>query len=116
MMCSRCAIEQHANKLQTVEEADRCIAETMEEIEAVERLLAKFPQMPAVPEGLQGIAMTPLSIYKTFQHYLAAFTSRRLELIQEMGSEARLRYELDKAIETEEYERAAEIKRQLNEE
>jgi hypothetical protein len=97
-----------------VDDADEFIAETEEQIKIMERIISQFPQMPQGFEGIESVGMTPMSVYRTLQNCLAAYRSRRLELFQAMDREQRLRFELDKAIKAEEYERAAEIKLQLD--
>ena len=89
-ICGRCAAEDHAKSLVSLAEADHFIEETTEHLEELEELITKCPQMPPLPEGLESIAMTPLSVYRTLQAYLAAFKSRRMEIIAEMESEQRL--------------------------
>ncbi len=114
-LCGRCAAEQHASTLHTVEEADRFIAEVTEQLATLEKMISKFPQMPEIPQGLGALALTPLTVYSTLQFHLAAFKSRRMKLITEIGSEERLRYEIRLAIEAENYELAAELQKQLAE-
>lgn len=113
IICGRCAAERQAAGIESLDDVDELIAETEEQIEILDRILSHFPQMPAALGGLESVAMTPASVYRTLQNCLAAFKSRRLELTQAMDSEQRLRHELDKAIESQDFERAAEIKRQL---
>lgn len=75
----------------------------------------KRPQLPEVPKELEGVAMTSLTTYRTLQsHYLAAFKARRLEMIAATGSDQRIEYEIRQAVEAEEYERAAELKKHTN--
>ncbi len=112
-LCGRCAAEQHASTLQTIEEADRFIAEVTEQLATLEKIIVKHPQMPEVPKGLESLAMTPLTVYGTLQYHLAAFKSRRMKLVTQSGSEERLRYEIQQAIEAENYELAAELQKQL---
>jgi hypothetical protein len=97
-----------------VDDADEFIAETEEQIKVMERIVSHFPQMPPAFAGIESVGMTPMSVYRTLQNCLAAYQSRRLELIQAMDSEQRLRFELDQAIKSQDYERAAEIKLQLD--
>ncbi|TVS12593.1 MAG: hypothetical protein EA424_22435 [Planctomycetaceae bacterium] len=111
-ICGRCAAEDHAKSLVSLAEADHIIEETTENLEELDELIKKCPQMPPLPEGLESIAVTPLSVYRTLQAYLAAFKSRRMEIIAEMESEQRLQYQIQKAVEAEDYELAAELDKQ----
>ena len=112
VICGRCAAEDHAKSLVSLAEADHFIEETTENLEKLEELITKFPQTPPLPVGLESIAMTPLKVYRTLQAHLAAYKSRRMEMIAEMESEQRLQYQIQKAVETENYELAAELNEQ----
>lgn len=113
VICGRCAAKLQAEEIKSLDDADKLIAETEEQIELVERILSKFPEMPAAFGGLDSVAMTPMSIYRTLQNCLEACENRRLELFQAMDIGQRLRHELDKAVACQDFERAAKIKRQL---
>lgn len=113
-VCARCLADEHANSLTSIEEVDRFIEEVTGSIESLERIIAMCPETLAIPKGMEG-AMTPISMYRTFQIHLAAYKSRRMELMTEMDSKTRIDYELSKAILAEEYERAAELKRRSGE-
>ncbi len=115
ILCGRCAADQHASTLHSIEEADQFIADAIEQIAVLEKIISKSPKMPEVPEGLGALAMTPLTVYRTLQAHLAAFKSRRLTLITEAGSEERLQYEIRQAIEAEDYELAGKLQKQLDE-
>ncbi len=114
IICGRCAAERQAASIRSVDDADELIAETEEQIKIMERIVSQFPQMPPTFASIESVGMTPMSVYRTLQNCLAAYKSRRLELFQTMDREQRLRFELDNAIKAEEYERAAEIKLQLD--
>lgn len=111
LSCPRCAAEEHANSFESIEEADQFIEEINGILKSLENIMAKRPEMPDVPEGMEAGAMTPLSVFKTMQIHLAAFNSRRMEMLIEAGSDARIEYEINKAIKEEDYERAAELKK-----
>jgi hypothetical protein len=91
---------------------DHFIQETTENLEELEKLITICPQMPRLPEGLESIAVTALTVYRTLQAHLAAFKSRRMEMIAEMESEQRLQHQIQKAVEAEDYELAAELNKQ----
>lgn len=112
LACPRCAAEEHANSFESIEEADQFIEEINGILKSLENIMAKRPEMPDVPEGMEAGAMTPLSVYRTMQIHLAAFNSRRMEILTAAGSDARIEYEINKAIKAEDYERAAELKKQ----
>ena len=46
---------------------------------------------------------------------LAAFRSRRMEILAGTYKESRLQYEINEALEKEDFEKAAELKKQLEE-
>lgn len=93
------------------------IDENIEKLEEMsgrlERLINLAPEMPNVPGGLQQFAFTPLSTYKTVQAILAELKGLRMEALTAEDSETRLKNELEKSLEAEDYERSAEIRDKL---
>lgn len=92
---------------------DKQIEELEEMSGRLERLINLAPKMPDVPESLQQFAFTPLSTYKTVQAILAELRSLRMEALTDEDSETRLKYELKKSLEAEDYNRSAEIRDKL---
>ncbi len=111
LLCARCAAEEHARSFVSLEEADCYIEEATGMVESLERIIAKCSEMPKIPAGLEAGAMTPLSVYRTMQIHLAAYKSRRMEMLAEAGSRARAEYEIKKAIDAKDFELAAELKK-----
>lgn len=113
VVCGKCRAKEAALHFTKLKKVDKEIAEYEKLAGMYEELIAKMPEMPQVSEGLEGFAMTPLTAYSEIQDFLAAFKSRRMELLTQEGSETRLKYELKKSIEQENYERSAEIRDKL---
>ena len=79
-----------------------------------EALIKDMPEMPELPAGLAQYAMTPMSSYKSIQAMLAELRSQRMAAMTEMDSETRLKYELKKSVEAEDYAQSAVIRDKLN--
>jgi protein-arginine kinase activator protein McsA len=90
----------------------------LKEYEKLEKMYAELiqssPEMPDVPDALSAYAMTPLSAYRGIQATIAHLKTQRMELMTKTGSKERLEYELKKSLEQEDFEKAAEIKNQLD--
>jgi protein-arginine kinase activator protein McsA len=112
-ICGRCRAKKSALRFTKLKKLDKEIAEYEKLAGMYEGLISRNPEMPVVPEAIQGFAMTPLTIYSEIQDFLAAYKSRRMELITQEGSETRLKYELKQSIEKEDYERSAVIRDKL---
>ena len=112
-VCGKCRAKDAALHFTKLKKLDKEIAEYEKLAGMYEALISRNPEMPNVPESIQAFAMTPLTIYSEIQDFLAAFKSRRMELLTQEGSETRLKYELKKSIEKEDYERSAEIRDKL---
>ena len=89
----------------------------LKEYEKLEKMYAELiqssPEMPDVPNALSAYAMTPLSAYRGIQATIAHLKTQRMELMTQSGSKERLEYDLKKAIESEDFTKAAEVKKQL---
>ncbi len=112
-VCGRCRAKEAALRFKKLKKLDKEIAEYEELAGMYEGLIARNPKMPQVPKFIQAFAVTPLTLYGEIQDFLAAYKTRRMELLTEEGSETRLKYELKKSIEKEDYERSAEIRDKL---
>ena len=77
-------------------------------VEEVGSMEGKYP--PAL------MAFTPLAIYKIAEEFLATLKIRRMELLIKEDKTSILKYELQRAIEKEDFEKAARLKAQLEEE
>jgi hypothetical protein len=79
-----------------------------------EALIKDMPEMPELPAGLAQYAMTPMSSYKSIQAMLADLRSQRMAAMTDMDSEVRLKYELKKSLDSEDYAQSAVIRDKLN--
>ena len=114
-ICTDCLAKQSSQQAKSVEEIDNTIIEYEELLSKTEELIKLMPKEMAVPEGLENIAFTPMSMYNSLQKAVAELKTQRLKKLTEAGSEKALEYELKVAIENEEYEKAAEIKKMIKE-
>ncbi len=110
--CATCLAKEYTNSITAVEQADRLNKELDDLIARVDRLIALNPETPALPSGLEGLAATPLNSFRTLLVHRAEVQARRQEILTQEGSEARSAYELKQAVAKEDFERAAELKRQ----
>ncbi|KAA1257960.1 hypothetical protein LF1_04510 [Rubripirellula obstinata] len=111
--CASCSAAEHASTIHTIEEADEFIADATRNLQKLEAYISKHPEMPEIPQGLEAFAMTPLTAYHNLQMHLAAFKSRRMALVTATDSKEMLDYEIRKAIEAEDFERAAILKSRI---
>jgi protein-arginine kinase activator protein McsA len=109
-VCGKCRAQEAALAFTKLKELDKEIAKYEELAGMYEGLVTRNPKMPEVPESIQAFAVTPLTLYGEIQDFLAAYKSRRMEIMTQEGSETRLQYELKKSIEKEDYERSAVIR------
>ena len=109
-VCLLCQVKEQAKGME-LEELNEQI-ESYEDLSVkYEELVKRVPPMDETPGFLQ--AMTPLSMYKSIQNSLAAFKSRRMEILANMDNETRLKYQLKQALESEDYKKASEIRKKL---
>lgn len=54
-----------------------------------------------------------MSTYRMLQHHLAAFQIRRMEIITEKDGASVLGYELEKAVQREDFDRATQLRDKL---
>ncbi len=113
-LCSKCQAREAVKKIKTIKKVDAQIQEFEELAANYERMISQVPEMPDVPEALAAFAMTPLTAYKGVQYYLAELRARRMEIITQKDSVERLEYELKKSLESEDYEKSAQIRDALN--
>lgn len=108
-----CPICMRKDSKRSLEDLDK----ELKEYEKLEKMYAELiqdsPEMPDVPDALSAYAMTPLSAYRGIQATIAHLKTQRMELITQSGSKERLEYELKKAVENEDFVKAAEVKKQL---
>ena len=108
-LCFDCLAKNLTKTIDDLEEVDRTIAAFEEQAQKLGEMLKNNPTPVDVPEGLQGFAMTPMSVYKGAQSTISQLKVRRMELLTSAHSKYRLEYELKQSVESEEYERAKEL-------
>jgi protein-arginine kinase activator protein McsA len=113
-ICGKCMAKESNSQQNSLEDIDRQINEYEKLSLKYEELIQKMPLMPEIPKGLESFAMTPLTQYKSLQYHLAEAKARRLQLLTEKDSDARLEYELKKSLEEEDYEKSAQIRDAIN--
>lgn len=113
VICDRCQVSRMVKNIRNIKELDEIIADYEELAKKIEDLIEQHPQMPDVPKGLEPYAQTPLTTYRGVQLGLAELKYRRMELLTKDGSEARLKYDIERALENEDYEKAARLRDQL---
>ena len=97
-----------------LKQLDKDIADYEKLAKQYEKLIQDTPEMPELPSAILKYAMTPLSNYKSIQAILAELRSQRMAALTNMESETRLKYELKKSIDAEDYTQSAAIRDKLN--
>lgn len=113
-VCVRCQASNMVQDINDPKEIDTLLDEYREMSERMESVIEKHPEMPQLPPILAALAMTPISVYEGVQFVMAELKVRRMELMTQTDSKERLKYELEKALQAEDYERAALIRDKLN--
>jgi transcription elongation factor Elf1 len=116
-ICSVCMSKRDENpsskRKVNIQKMDKRIAELEKLAKQYEDLIADNPDASDVPDEIAQFAMTPLSNYKSIQALLADARSERMAALTSMQGETRLKYELDKSIAEEDYERSAKLRDKL---
>ncbi len=113
-LCAVCLSKNHnKSQIRKIEEIDRDIEKTEKMVTDMEEIISAY-DMPSVPEGLEKFAMTPLSLYKSFQSILANLKFERMEILSNMETEEKLNIQLKHAIENQDFEKATTFRDQLN--
>lgn len=110
-ICQSCLAVMESQKIKDLAEADRMLQEYEELSQSLESLLKMNPKTDG-PASVPG-AFTPMSMFKGLQTAIAELKSRRMELLTQEDGEFRLRYELKRAVEAEDFEKAEEIRKKL---
>ena len=113
LLCTECRLASKP-KLKSIEEYDKLIKDYENLSEQLEELIKSMPKEPELPDDLASIAFTPTKTYKMIQQSLAHARTERIKKLTEENSEISLKYELKKAIEKEDYEKATEIQNKLD--
>ena len=113
-LCAVCLSKNHNSaKGRKLEDIEKEIVKTEKMIADMEEIISTY-DMPSMPEGLEKFAVTPLSLYKSFQAVLASLKSERMEILSSMETAEKLNLQLEKAIENQDFEKSAIIRDQLN--
>ncbi len=112
-VCLLCQVKGQIVDTNELEELDESIRMYEDLSQKYEELVKVLPPMDEKQKGLP--AISPLGMYKTIQMALAAFRSRRMEILAGTDKESQLQYEINEALEKEDFEKAAELKKQLEE-
>lgn len=117
-MCSVCMYNGgpsgESKRKVNLKQLDKDIADYEKLAKQYEKLIQDTPEMPELPSAILKYAMTPLSNYKSIQAILAELRSQRMVALTNMESETRLKYELKKSIDAEDYTQSAAIRDKLN--
>jgi len=100
----------HERKLVDIEKE---ITETEKMIANMEEIISTV-EMPSMPKELERFAVTPLSLYKSFQAILANLKSERMEILSGMDTIEKLNVLLERAIENEDFEQSAILRDKLS--
>lgn len=109
-----CPICMRGNKNRTLKEIDDELREYEDVEKSLAEIIQKSPKMPNIPDELASFAYTPLTAYRSVQASIAHLKTQRMELMTQAGSKERLEYELNTALENEDFTRAAEVKNLLD--
>jgi protein-arginine kinase activator protein McsA len=109
-----CSICMRKDSDRTMKELDDELREYKKLEKMYAELIQSSPKMPDVPDALAAYAMTPLSAYRSIQATIAHLKTKKMELMTQAGSKERLKYELNQAIENEDFTKAAELKASLD--
>ena len=114
-VCLSCQLKSEMADVKGLKEIDA-------NIKMMEDVVDKFKTIVEEVGSMEGeyppelMAFSPLSFYKIAEQSLADLKIRRMELLLKEDKTTRLKYELQQAIEKEDFEKAAQIKAQLEEE
>lgn len=103
-----------SKKKVNLKQLDKDIADYEDLAKKYEVLIKDRPAMPQLPSGFEQFAMTPLTSYKSIQAVLGELRSQRMAAMTDMESETRLKYELKKSLDVEDYAKSATIRDKLN--
>ena len=117
-MCSVCMYNDgpsgQSKRKVNLKQLDKDIADYEKLAKQYEKLIQDSPEMPELPSAILKYAMTPLSNYKSIQAILAELRSQRMTALTNMESETRLKYELKKSLDAEDYVQSAAIRDKIN--
>jgi transcription elongation factor Elf1 len=116
-VCSVCMSKQGSSpnpkKKVDIKKLDKEIEKLEKLAKDYEQLIMDQPTASDVSPELAPYAMTPMSSYKSVQALLADARAERLAALTAMNSEVRLKYEMNKAVAEEDYEKSAKLRDKL---
>lgn len=113
-VCQACKLKQSLQEFKSLEELDQFESDYIDLEKQLKGTIQAMPEPLEVPKGFEGLALTPMSIYKHVQEVLAEIKIRKMEMLTEEDSELRLSYLRKKAVEEEAFEQASELQKQLD--
>ncbi len=114
-VCLSCQLEQEMANVTDLRNIDKQIKDLEGAVEQLKYVVEQTGSMKNdFPPEL--MAFSPLSLYKTAEVSLAKLKARRMELLLSKDATFRLKYELNKALEKEDFKKAAQLQRQLQQE
>jgi protein-arginine kinase activator protein McsA len=109
-ICGKCQSHDAVSMYKSVAELDVAILQYEKIGKDLEDLIATGIEMPEIPEGFEQFAHSPITAFRDIQLILAALRIKRVGLMTHQDSAQRLNYELNRAIEFGDYEKAAKIR------
>ncbi len=113
-VCQACQLKESLRDFKSLEDLEMFEARYLSLEKSTKEIIQAMPEALQAPKGLEGLALTPMSVFKHIQEVLAEIKVRRMELLTDEDSEFRLNYLLKKAIEEEDFEQADKLQRQLD--
>ncbi len=114
-LCMICASSQNQPTQRSVESIDDELRELEKLSTQYEDLIKRMPDLGELGKGMGNIFMSPMALFGDMQKMIAHLKTQRLAAMTTMDSQNRLEYELQQALETEDYKKSAELKKQLDE-
>ena len=99
--------------LPSLEELELSIKKIKKMIKTLEKDLPNLNYEPLPPE-IERYAITPISMYKSFQAILADYKIKKMKVLMRMDNASKLKNELKKALKNEDFELAAVLRDKLD--
>lgn len=106
---SRSRNEEQEDDETKLEELETSIKKTKKMIKRLEKDLPKM-KMDEYPPEIEMFAITPMSMYKSFQAMLAEYKVQKMKILTRMDNPSKLKMELKKALKNEDFELAAVLR------
>jgi protein-arginine kinase activator protein McsA len=113
-LCSICQAER-SEKKRDVATYDKELAELAELAQRFESLIMSMPKESKEMEGMGNLFFTPMAAFRDVKMMISHLEIKRMEAMVAEGSEAYLKAELEKALAAENFEKAATLRKELDE-